>query len=74
MEQITLRLRKRGEFYELDGELIRRTVGRGCTEHNPFDILWTLRESARELTGDQLPDDTYPDERIRRTVGKVRTR
>ena len=72
MEQITPRLRKSGEFYELDGELIRRTVGRGCTEHNPFDILWALRKSAQELTGGELPDDTYPDEPIRRIVGKTR--
>ena len=72
MEQITSRLRKTGEFYELDGEPLRRVVGRTRTEHDPFDVLWELRESAMELLGGKLPDDTYPDEPIRRTVGKAR--
>ena len=74
MEQITPRLRKTGDFYELDGEPIRRVVGRPRTERDPFDVLWDLRESAMELLGGELPDDTYPDEPIRRTVGKTRPR
>ena len=73
MDQITPRLRKTGNFYELDGEPIRRVVGRPRTERDPFDMLWELRESARELLGGELPeDDTYPDEPIRRIVGKIR--
>lgn len=75
MEQITSRLRKTGDFYELDGEPIRRVVGRPRTERDPFDVLWEMRESAIELLGGEVPDDdTYPDEPIRRTVGKTRTR
>ena len=74
MKQITPRLRKIGEFYELDGEPLRRVVGRVRTERDPFDVLWALRESARELLGGELPDDTYPDEPIRRTVGKTGAR
>lgn len=74
MKQITPRLRENGEFYELDGEPIRRVVGRVRTERDPFEVLWELRESARELLGGELPDDTYPDEPIRRTVGKTGAR
>ena len=74
MEQITPRLRKHGDFYELNGEPIRRAVGRPRVERDPFDVLWDLRESAMELLGGELPDDTYPDEPIRRTVGKARPR
>ena len=73
-EKITSRLRKTGEFYELDGEPIRRVVGQPRTGGDPFDVLWDLRESALELRGGVLPDDTYPDEPIRRTVGKPRAR
>ncbi len=68
------RLRQTGPFYELDGEPLRRVVGRGRPERDPFDVLWGLRESARELLGGELPDDTYPDEPIRRTVGHPRPR
>lgn len=74
LKQITPRLRQTGEFYELDGEPIRRVVGRVRVERDPFDVLWDLRESAMELSGSELPDDTYPDEPIRRTVGKARPR
>ncbi len=74
MEQVTPRLRRTGEFYELDGEPIRRMVGRSRVERDPFAVLWDLRESAMELSGGELPDDTYPDEPIRRTVGKARPR
>ena len=72
LKPITQRLRQTGEFYELDGEPIRRVVGRVRTERDPFDVLWDLRVSAMELLGGELPDDTYPDEPIRRTVGKAR--
>ena len=58
----------------MDNEPIRRVVGRGRPERDPFETLWELRESARELLGGELPDDTYPDEPIRRTVGKTRPR
>ncbi len=51
IEQTTPRLRKTGEFYELDGEPIRRVVGRPHTERDPFNVLWDLRESAIELLG-----------------------
>lgn len=71
MEHVTPRLRKTGEFFELDGEPIRRVVGQPRTERDPFDVLWDLRESARELSGGELPDDTYLDEPIRRIVGKA---
>ena len=74
MEQITPRLRKLGNFYELDGELIRKVVGRPRVEVNPFDFLWMLRESARELLGSELPDDPLPDVPVRKTVGKTRPR
>lgn len=74
MEQTNSRLRKLGNFYELDGEPLRRVVGRARTERDPFDVLWDLRVSAMELLGGELPDDTYPDEPIRRTVGKARPR
>ena len=74
MEHITSSLRKTGDFYEVDGEPIRRVVGRPRTGRNPFDLLWELRENALELLDGELPDDTYPDEPIRRTVGKARAR
>ena len=74
MEQITSRLRKTGDFYELDGEPLRRVVGRPRTDRDPFDILWDLRESAMELLGGELPDDTYPDEPVRRMVGNTQPR
>lgn len=74
MEQLTPRLRKAGNFYEVDGEPIRRMVGRPRTERRPLQVLWDLRESARMLTGGELPDDTYEDEPIRRIVGKARPR
>ena len=71
-EQITPRLRKVGDFYELDGEEFRRVVGRPRTGRNPFDVLWELRELGRMLIpGGELPDDNLPDEAIRRTVGKT---
>ena len=73
MKQITVRLRKIGGFHELDGELLRRVVGRPRTERDPFDVLWEMRKSAMELLGGEVPDDdTYPDEPIRRTVRKAR--
>ncbi len=74
MEQITPRLRKTGNFYELDGEPIRRIVGRARVEMNPFDFLWKLRESARQLLGGELPDDSLPDVPVRRIVGKTHPR
>lgn len=74
LQQITSRLRQTGEFYELDGEPIRRVVGRVRVERDPFDVLWDLRQSAMELLGVELPDDTYPDEPIRRIVGKAGAR
>ncbi len=75
MEQITPRLRKWGDFYELDGEDFRRVVGRPRTGRNPFDVLWELRELGRLLIpGGELPDDNLPDEAIRRTVGKTGSR
>ena len=74
MEQITPRLRKTGNFYELDGEPIRRVVGRPQVELDPFDLLWSLRQSARELLGAEIPDDPFPDVSVRRIVGKARPR
>ena len=74
MEQVTPRLRKVGNLYELDGEPIRRLVGRPRVERRPLQILWDLRESTLALPGDELPDDTYEDEPIRRTVGKACSR
>ena len=74
VEQITPRLRKIGNFYELDGEPLRKIVGRPRVEMNPFDLLWILRESARELLGGELPDDSLPDVPIRKVVGKTRPR
>ena len=73
MEQISSRLRKVGNFYEVDGEPIRRVVGRPRTERRPFQVLWDLRESTR-LLGSEPLDDNYPDEPIRRIVGKARPR
>ena len=63
-----------GHFYEVDGEPIRRVVGRSRLERTPLQTLWDLRESARLLCGGELPDDTYDDEPIRRVVGKARPR
>lgn len=74
MEQLASRLRKVGQAYEIDGEPLRRVVGRPRAERDLFDVLWELRESAMELLGGELPDDTYLDEPIRRTVGKTRPR
>ena len=74
MEQITPRLRKVGNLYEVDGESIRRVVGQPRTERHPLQVLWELREGARMLLGGELPDDTYEDEPIRRIVGKARPR
>ena len=73
-DQKTPPLRKIGDFWEVDGEPIRRVVGRPRVGRNPFDVLWDLRESGRELLGRELPDDTYPDEPIRRIVGKAGAR
>lgn len=70
-EFMTSSLRKTGGFYEVDGEPIRRVVGRPRTERNPFDLLWELREGARQLLGGELPDDSLADVPIRRTVGKT---
>ena len=74
LEQITPRLRKLGNFYEVDGEPIRRMVGCPHVERRPLQVLWDLRESTRVLLGGELPDDTYEDEPIRKTVGKARPR
>ena len=71
VEQITPRLRKIGNFYELNGEPLRKIVGRPRVEMNPFDFLWMLRESARELLGGELPDDSFPDVPVRKIVGKT---
>lgn len=74
LEQITPTLRKVGYFYEVDGEPIRRVVGRPRTEKSPLQVLWELRENAQALAGHALPDDTYDDEPLRRVVGKTRPR
>ena len=74
MAQITSAMQASGKSSKVQGEPIRRVVGRGRPERDPFDLLWELRESARELLGGELPDDTYPDEPIRRTVGKTGAR
>ena len=74
MEQVTPRLRKLGHFYEVDGEPLRRVVGRQRTERHPLQVLWDLCQGARMLLGSEWPDDTYEDEPIRRIVGKARPR
>jgi hypothetical protein len=72
IEQITPRLRRVGDLYELDGEPLRRVVGRPRVGRDPFDLLWEMRQFAVEVLGVELEDDTYPDEPIRRIVGKAR--
>ena len=74
MEQISPTLRKVGHFYEVDGEPIRRVVGRARIEKSPLQTLWELREDAQALSSHALPDDTYDDEPLRRVVGKARPR
>ena len=71
-----MRSHDNGYFFDADGEPVRRIVGQPRTKRDPFDVLWDLRESAMELLGGEVPDDddTYPEEPIRRTVGKTRTR
>lgn len=71
-EQVAARLRQTGELYELDGEPIRRIVGRPQAKRNPFDLLWELRESARRLLGGELPEDPLSNVPVRRIVGKTR--
>lgn len=73
MEQITPRLRKCGHVYELDGEELRRVVGRPRLKRDPLDVAWDLRQFALEA-GVELPDDNLPDEPVRRTVGPTRPR
>ncbi len=74
MDPATPRLRKVGNFYELDGEPLRRVVGRPSMERRPLQVLWDLRESARALFHGELPDDTYDDEPVRRIVGEAHPR
>ena len=69
-----MRIHESKTLHEPNTELIRRVVGRGRPERDPFEVLWELRESARELLGGELPDDTYPDEPMRRTIGRTRAR
>ncbi len=45
-----------GEFDEPDGD--------------PFDTLWNLRQFYIEVTGHEPPDDTLPDEPLRRVVAE----
>lgn len=74
MEQITPRLRKCGNAYELDGEDFRRVVGRPSWR-NSLDVAWDLREFAVSAGVDMsADDDNPPDEPIRRTVGQTRPR
>lgn len=74
MEQINQRLRKVGNLYELDGEPIRRVIGRPRAERRPLQVLWDLREGFRLPFSAVDGDDTYDDEPIRRVVGKARPR
>lgn len=70
IEQLTPRLRRWGGVYELDGEPLRKVVGRARTTDR-LQILEQLRADAAELLGeDKLPP---PDaSRVRKTVGKTR--
>jgi hypothetical protein len=68
IEQITPRLRRCGNVYELDGEPLRKVVGRARTMDR-LAIIDQLREDAIRLMGDKLPP---PDaSRVRKTVGKA---
>ena len=68
IEQITPRLRRWGNVYELDGEPLRKVVGRARVTDR-LALLEQLRADADALLGDTLPP---PDaSRVRKVVGKA---
>ena len=68
IEQITPRLRRWGNFYELDGAPLRRVVGRAPCG-NLLDHLDRLNASLKDLT----PNSPQPDaRRVRKFVGQVK--
>ncbi len=69
MEQITPRLRRWGNVYELDGEPLRKVVGRP-RQVDRLTLLEDLNANLPALMGDRLPP---PDaRRVRKAVGKAR--
>ena len=69
VEQITPRLRRCGNVYELDGEPLRKVVGRPRSRHR-LAQLESLNASLRELLG---PRWSKPDDRrVRKVVGPAR--
>ena len=71
MAYVKLRLIGVGRFYIVDGEPIPRALANATPEANPLDVLWELHKEARREQGSKLVDDTYPDEPIRRIVGRT---
>lgn len=67
-EQLTPRLRRWGGVYELDGEPLRKVVGR-APQVDLLDQLEQLNQSLAALDKGSLPP---PDaRRVRKSVGKV---
>ena len=69
IEQVTSRLQRWGNFYELDGAPLRRTVG-----HAPqANLLDQLDQLNANLLGLKDTLTSPPDaRRVRKSVGKVR--
>lgn len=69
VEQLTPRLRRCGSVYELDGEPLRKVVGRPRVTDR-LQVLEQLNANLRDLLGERWPE---PDaRRVRKTVGKTR--
>lgn len=69
IEQLTPRLRRCGNVYELDGEPLRKVVGR-APKADRLTQLDQLNANLRDLLSDRWPE---PDAwRVRKAVGKAR--
>ena len=68
METGMSRVLKTGDFYEVDGESIRRVVGRPRHYSDLAQLIQELRANACMLLGRDLPEEAGRDEIIRQLV------